>query len=122
MIFPLIKRHLGPYISTWITTLRSEKLDDTPLDVATHGTGGGSDGHRSGRSPLTSNPITNGTFSESEEHIVGGTDVRMQDLQAWNVASPDNSHQGQSIQKQLEIAMSKQVRAGGSGVEGQCVD
>lgn len=121
MIFPLFRRWLGPYISTWVSTLRStQKLEETPHDIVTYGGGGGHGSRgRGGRTPLNSNPITNITFSESEERLAGGADVKMQDLKAWSEAGSGVGHHGHNIKKQVEVAVVTQNREEGGELEDQ---
>lgn len=87
MVFSLVKTILTPILGSLLTSVRStnNKLDSTPKDTSTFG--GGRNCWR-GRGPPTANPITNVTFSESEERIVG--EVHMQDLKTWSESNYGN--------------------------------
>lgn len=87
MVFPLVKTVLNPILGSLLTSVRStnNKLDSTPKGTNTFG---GSSNSWRGCGPPTANPITNVTFSESEERIVG--EVHMQDRKAWSKASSGN--------------------------------
>lgn len=113
MVFPLVKTLLSPILGSLLTSMRSinNKLDGTPKDVNTFGASGNS---RRGRGPPTANPITNVTFSESEERIVG--EFHMQDLKTWSESSSGNPPSGQkektddnnnsnNIRKCVEVAV-----------------
>lgn len=83
MIFPLVKSLLTPVLGSLLTSMRStnHKLDATPKDIH-------SNQSWRGRGPPTANPITNVTFTESEERIVD--EVHMHDLKTWSESSSGN--------------------------------
>jgi hypothetical protein len=93
MFFPLVKTILTPILGSLLTSVRStsNKLDSTPKDTNTFG--GGRNCWR-GRGPPTANPITNVTFSESEERIVG--EVHMQALKTGSESSYGNHPSSQN--------------------------
>ncbi|EMR61684.1 hypothetical protein UCREL1_11382 [Eutypa lata UCREL1] len=104
MVFPLLKTWLAPVFGTLLTSLRStQRLDDkTPDNIRTFG--GGSNQSWRGRGPPTANPITNFTFSESEERIV--ENVKMESLKAWSDSSTNTTHHGHNnIRKDVEVAI-----------------
>lgn len=72
----------------------TQKFDETPRNFITVGGGGG--GRESKGGGLGSNPITNVTFSESEERMVG-----THELQTWSESSL-HGHNA-SIQKDVEV-------------------
>ncbi|KAI0157118.1 hypothetical protein GGR52DRAFT_577115 [Hypoxylon sp. FL1284] len=113
MIFPLFKTWLSPLLGSLLTSMRSQqKLTDKELrsDLRTFGGGGGSKPHwRRRGGPPTANPITNITFSESEERMVD--DVKMNDLKGWTDASTNGSggtpanNNNHNIHKHVEVAV-----------------
>lgn len=60
---------------------------------------------RRGRGPPTANPITNFTFSESEERIV--ENVKLEDLKTWSDTSigTPTRHSHNNIRKDVEVAV-----------------
>lgn len=92
---------LGRYISSLVSTMRStQKFDETHRDFITVGGGGGGKGSKS----TGSNPITNVTFSESEERMMGT------EMQAWSNSSLHGHNT--SIQKDVEVAVVTQEMSG----------
>ncbi|KAK3385717.1 hypothetical protein B0H63DRAFT_494579 [Podospora didyma] len=89
MVFPLLRIWLGPLLGSLLsfTTRASrstQKLDDKKGSSDAFGEASSQTWRR--RPPATANPITNITFSESEERMVDGG-VKLQDLKAWSDAS-----------------------------------
>ncbi|KAL7620076.1 hypothetical protein AAE478_010625 [Parahypoxylon ruwenzoriense] len=115
MVFPLLKVWLSPILGSLLTTMRStHKLTDkeSRSDLRTFGGGSHQTWRRRG-APPTVNPITNITFSESEERMV--EEVKMQDLKAWNDTSTTGSNQtnGNNIRKHVEVAVVSEAREDG---------
>lgn len=81
MVFSVVKNWLAPVFGSIITSLRSsQKLTEgTPKEIRTFGAG--SNQSWRGRGPPSAYPITNVTFSESEERMVN--EYKMQDLKPW---------------------------------------
>ncbi|XXH01068.1 hypothetical protein Hte_007419 [Hypoxylon texense] len=120
MIFPLFKVWLGPILGSLLTTMRSQqKLTDkeSRSDLRTFGGGGNSkqSWRRRGGGPPTANPITNITFSESEERMVD--EVKMQDLKGWTDTSTTGSGPtlngnggNNNIRKHVEVEVVSEAR------------
>ncbi|KAL2757019.1 hypothetical protein ACRALDRAFT_1081040 [Sodiomyces alcalophilus JCM 7366] len=117
VIFPLVKGWVTPMIGPLVSSVRSTKklTDGTPNELRTFGGGGGSGPSWRGRGPRTANPITNFTFTESEERMVG--DARTQDANAWtHDAHGDADTSGlRSIQKSVEVAVVREPRTNDDG-------
>ena len=117
MIFPLVKTFLVPIFGSLLTSKRStHKLDGTPKDTRTFGGSGGQSWR--GRGPPTANPLTNVTFSESEERMVENG-IHMHDIKTWsesdsgNPPSSNNNNNGgndKNIRKCVEIAVVREER------------
>ncbi|ROT39959.1 hypothetical protein SODALDRAFT_332106 [Sodiomyces alkalinus F11] len=119
LIFPLVKSWLTPMLGPLMSSVRSTKrlTDGTPNELRTFGGGGGSGPSWRGRGPPTANPITNFTFTESEERMVG--DAKMQDAANNTWAHDPNGDAGagssglHSIQKSVEVEVVREPRASG---------
>ncbi|KAK2753841.1 hypothetical protein FQN55_000205 [Onygenales sp. PD_40] len=109
LIFPLLK--------TWTTTvfssLRTTQIDKTPNESRTFGSGnpmGSGRRGRLGRGPPTANPITNATFSESEERMVN--EYQMENLKRWKEGANPPPLNGQrnnvGIRKDVEVTVMHQ--------------
>lgn len=113
MVYPLFSVLVGRHISSWVSTVRStRKLDDneTPSELVTIGHGG----HHGKAMRVSSNPLTNVTFSESEERIVGTTelhDAKSDCASSTKNGSHDHAYSN-NIQKDVEVAVVCQERAG----------
>ncbi|CCF38220.1 hypothetical protein CH063_09363 [Colletotrichum higginsianum] len=118
MVFSVVKNWLAPVFGSIITSLRSsQKLTEgTPKEIRTFGAG--SNQSWRGRGPPSAYPITNVTFSESEERMVN--EYKMQDLKPWgdphgepvDVGRSDGVQRSQSnrgkntdIRKDVEVAI-----------------
>lgn len=112
MIYPLFSALVGRHISSWVSTMRSKKrLDDneTPSELVTIGHGG----HNAKNMRVGSNPLTNVTFSESEERMVGVVEVHDTKSEASSAMNGHQGHgQGNNIQKDVEVAVVCQERGG----------
>lgn len=116
VIFPLVKSWLTPLVGPLMSTVRSTKklTDGTPNELRTFGGGGGSGPSWRGRGPRTANPITNFTFTESEERMVG--DAKTQDTtHSWSQdASGSAGTSGlRSIHKSVEVEVVREPRTSG---------
>ena len=91
MVYPLLTIIFGPCIGSFLSSMRSSyKHRDTAHGTKSLLSYGENTGYSS-KGPR-SNPLTNVTFSESEERIVKeGGDVRMQDMDAANRAMSPNA-------------------------------
>ncbi|KAL1582165.1 hypothetical protein WHR41_09040 [Cladosporium halotolerans] len=107
MVYPLFHALVAPYVSTLVSTMRStQKQSSTPHGIITVGGGGGGSGLKNARVRVSSNPLTNVTFSESEERMVGN--MEMNDIKPWSEASSNHTEKhalGQTIQKEVEVAV-----------------
>jgi hypothetical protein len=111
MVYPLFYMVLGRHISTWVSTMRStHKTNDNTGDLVTIGGGGLDFKVQRPRAPK-GNPMTNVTFSESEERMMGV--VEMNNMKSWSEASSskDGMH-SQNITKDVEVAVVTEVRNG----------
>ncbi|KAI1767222.1 hypothetical protein GGR53DRAFT_518623 [Hypoxylon sp. FL1150] len=116
MIFPLFKQWFTPLFGSLLTSMRSQqKLTDkeSRTDLRTFGGGSKQSWRRRGGGPPTANPITNITFSESEEHMVD--EVKMQDLKGWTDTSttgsgPTLNAGTNNIRKHVEVAVVSEAR------------
>jgi hypothetical protein len=83
MVFPLVKHLLSPILSSIAKSVKSaseRQSTDRKRSLVTFGGGGGTQSWR-GRGPRTANPITEFTFTESEERILDQNgQVKMQVL------------------------------------------
>ena len=115
MIFPLLKVWLSPVLGSLLTSnsmrTNSQKLDDNGSNTI------GSTPSWRRRGPPAASPITNMTFSESEERIVGG--LKLQEIHNnWSdstatrehVPSPEN---GKSIRKHVQVSVTHSERQAG---------
>lgn len=115
LIFPLVKIWLTPLLGSLMsfTTMRSssQKLDDKGSK-----TFGSTQSWRRRGGPPPANPLTNITFSESEERIVGG--LKLQEIQNnWSdsTETPENGHSpmnGNSIRKHVQVSVTHSDRPG----------
>lgn len=124
MIFPLFKLWLSPLFGSLLTSMRSQqKLTDkeSRSDLRTFGGGSKQSWRRRGGGPPTANPITNITFSESEERMVD--EVKMHDLKGWSETSTTgsgptlNGNGNNNIRKHVEVAVVSEARD-----EKECLD
>lgn len=116
LIFPLLKVWLTPLLGSLMgfTTVRSssQKLDEKGSK-----TFGSTQSWRRRGGPPIANPLTNITFTESEEQIVGG--LKLQEIQNnWSdsTATPENDHipiNGNSIRKHVQVSVTVSDRPGG---------
>ena len=91
MVFPLFKTWLTPLFGSLLTSMRStQKIRDEPSRAGNRTFGGGVGTKQSwrGRGAPTVNPITNITFTESEEKMVD--EVKLQELKAWSDSGESN--------------------------------
>ncbi|KAM0720863.1 hypothetical protein Q7P37_003148 [Cladosporium fusiforme] len=105
MVYPLFSVLVGRHISSWVSTMRSTKKGDynsTPSELVTIGHGG----HMAKGMRASSNPLTNVTFSESEERIVGTAELHdaKSDISSTRNGNHDHGH-GNNIQKDVEVAV-----------------
>ncbi|KND88026.1 hypothetical protein TOPH_07311 [Tolypocladium ophioglossoides CBS 100239] len=108
MIFPLLKFWLTAAFGSISSLRSSQKPERTPTDVRTFGGGGGNGQNWRGRGPPTANPLTNVTFSESEERMMD--DVRMQDLKVWHEPSSGSQSTNGNIHKQVDVEVTHERR------------
>jgi len=110
MVYPLIHMFLGRHISTWVSTMRStHKTNENTGDIVTIGGGNLDPKAQRHRAPKGNNPMTNVTFSESEERMVGI--VEMNDLKSWSeTGSGKDGAQSHNITKDVEVAVVTEVR------------
>jgi hypothetical protein len=94
MAFPLIKTWLRPLLAS---LSRSTDQHKTPEGFRTIGGGvGGNNPHRRGtQSARGPNPLTNVSFTESEERIVNG--IKLQNMAVAAPAAQGNQQNGRSI-------------------------
>ncbi|TKW58021.1 hypothetical protein CTA1_739 [Colletotrichum tanaceti] len=128
MIFSILKNWLGPVFGSIVSSMRSsQKLTEgTPKEIRTFGAGS----HQSwrGRGPPSAYPITNVTFSESEERMVN--EYKMQDLKPWGDPhedpagasrsdsvrrSPSSRGRNAEIRKDVEVAITTESVHNDSG-------
>ena len=117
MVYPLFHVLLGRHISSWVSTMRStHKTNENTGDLVTIGGGNLDPKAQRQRAPKGNNPMTNVTFSESEERMVGV--MEMNDLKAWSESGSgkDGAH-SHNITKDVEVAVVTEVR-NGDEVEG----
>jgi hypothetical protein len=116
MVYPLFYMLLGRHIFTWVSTLRStHKTNENSGDLVTVGGGGGQDSKVQRNRPGKGNPVTNVTFSESEERMMGV--VELNDLKTWSEAdSRKDTSLDHNITKDVEVAVVTEIR-GGADVE-----
>ncbi|RYP78899.1 hypothetical protein DL771_000284 [Monosporascus sp. 5C6A] len=110
VVFPLVKSMLTPVLGSLTRSMRSlsdkELSGKLSLSFKTFG-GGGKQSWR-GRGPGTPNPITEFTFTESEERILSQQGhVKMQDMATNNPNSTANAQgsNGGNIRKDVEVAV-----------------
>ncbi|PNY25230.1 Uncharacterized protein TCAP_04832 [Tolypocladium capitatum] len=96
MIFPLLKIWFTAVFGSMFSLRSSQEQERTPTDFKTFG-GGGSGQNWRGRGPPTANPLTNVTFSESEERMMD--DVRMQNLKVWREPGSGSQSPNSNIHK-----------------------
>ncbi|KAL1875310.1 hypothetical protein VTK73DRAFT_10147 [Phialemonium thermophilum] len=122
IVFSLIKTMLEPIFGSLFSSVRSTKpYDRTPREIRTfgggHSGGAGTGAQRSGRGrgPPTVNPLTNITFSESEERIVD--ELKMQDIKTtWSESGSDRGPVSSSQEHQeAPPRTSHTYRRGGGG-------
>ncbi|KAI8305424.1 hypothetical protein K4K61_005336 [Colletotrichum sp. SAR11_59] len=125
MVFSIVKQWLTPVFGSLITSIRSSQrqTENTPRDVRNFGAG--SNQSWRGRGPPSAYPITNITFNESEERMVN--EIKMQDVKAWGdpyadgrpptrshsmsrSASTASRHRNGNIRKDIEVAITTEVR------------
>ena len=112
MVYPLFYMLLGRHISSWVSTMRStHKTGENTGDLVTIGGGNLDPKAQRPRAPKGNNPMTNVTFSESEERMMGVTE--MNDLKTWSEAGSgkDGAH-SHNITKDVEVAVVTEVRNG----------
>ena len=109
MVYPLFYVLLGRHVVAWVSTMRStHKTHENTDDLVTIG-GGNLDSNAQRKRAPRSNPITNVTFSESEERMMGV--MEMNDIKAWSESgSGKDGNQGHNIQKDVEVAVVTEVR------------
>ncbi|KAI1398260.1 hypothetical protein F4819DRAFT_489745 [Hypoxylon fuscum] len=99
IVFPFIRSQVTPIFDSLVQSVRGstdkKSVNGTPRSLITWG-GGGKQSWR-GRGPRTPNPITEFTFSESEEHMLNQSQFRMHEM------SPNTD--GNNIRKDTEIAV-----------------
>ncbi|RMX77070.1 hypothetical protein D0869_10164 [Hortaea werneckii] len=115
MIYPFFAKLLGPWFNAWLSTVRpTQKTDDMPGmqgELVTIGQSGPSSKGR------RSHPITNITYNESEERIVG-PNQEVSDVEAqseWSSMKNGGGAQTHIIQKELEVSVVSQERGKESG-------
>jgi hypothetical protein len=111
MVYPLFYMLLGRHIFTWVSTMRStQKTNENTGDLVTVG-GGGQDSKVQRNRPAKGNPMTNVTFSESEERMMGV--VELNDLKTWSEAgSGKDGSLDHNITKDVEVAVVTEIRDG----------
>ncbi|GAB7324987.1 hypothetical protein MBLNU13_g08792t1 [Cladosporium sp. NU13] len=112
MVYPVFHVLLGRHISSWVSTMRStHKTGENTGDLVTIGGGNLDPKAQRPRAPKGNNPMTNVTFSESEERMMGVTE--MNDLKSWSEAGSgkDGAH-SHNITKDVEVAVVTEVRNG----------
>jgi hypothetical protein len=87
MVFPLLKTWIRPLLGS--STRSTDKQYKTPEGFRSIG-GRGADDSRSGRrgtghGPRTANPLTNVTFTESEERMVN--EIKLQNVKAGAIST-----------------------------------
>ncbi|KAI1378023.1 hypothetical protein F4677DRAFT_414238 [Hypoxylon crocopeplum] len=106
MVFPFIMSQLAPIFGSLVQSARGsidKKLaGGTPRSIITWG-GGGKQSWR-GRGPRTPNPITEFTFSESEERMMEQGQFRMHETNSTAAKTYDGSTDGNTIRKYIEVA------------------
>jgi hypothetical protein len=108
MIISVVKGAFTSVVGTLIPSMRSSsKVEYQKRDVRTIGGGGGSGySWRKGSGPRTANPITDLTFSESEERIVG--EYKLREIQSGG-GLPENLG---DIRKHTEVTIISEDRTG----------
>lgn len=109
MVYPIFHVLLGRHIVSWVSTMRSShKTSKNTGDLVTIG-GGNLDSGVQRKRATKNNPLTNVTFSESEERMVGV--MELNDIKAWSESGSgkDGAH-GHNIQKDVEVAVVTEVR------------
>jgi hypothetical protein len=109
MIVSVVKGALTSVIGTVMSGMRSSSKDEyLRRKVLTIGGGGGS-GHswRKGSGPPTANPITDLTYTESQEHIVG--EYKLQEIHQSGGGLPENPA---NIRKHIKVTVVSEDRAG----------
>ncbi|POR36005.1 Uncharacterized protein TPAR_03817 [Tolypocladium paradoxum] len=108
IMFPLLKLWFTTAFGSISFLRSSQKQERTPSDFRTFGGGGGNGQSWRGRGSPKANPITNVTFSESEERMMG--DVRMQDLRAWREPGSGSESTKSNIYKQADVEVTRESR------------
>ncbi|RYP90791.1 hypothetical protein DL770_003052 [Monosporascus sp. CRB-9-2] len=110
VVFPLVKSMLSPVLGSLTRSMRSlndkELSGKLSLSFKTFG-GGGKQSWR-GRGPGTPNPITEFTFTESEERMLGEQGhVKMQKMATSDPNTTANAQDsnGANIRKDVEVAV-----------------
>ncbi|KAI8630336.1 hypothetical protein F5Y19DRAFT_429732 [Xylariaceae sp. FL1651] len=112
MIFPLVHMVITPLFSSIKRSIRSSSYDRSTdgnfRSIVTFGGGGGSGQNK--RGPRTANPITEFTFSDSEERMLNQGQVKLQDLSTTKqngTATLDNVGDGNvdGIRRDVEVAV-----------------
>lgn len=74
MVYPVFKKLLGPYIGTWLSSTRSQQRANGTSGPSAELVTIGRAANKSGG--LRSNPMTDVTFTESEERIMGVSEAQ----------------------------------------------
>ena len=116
MVYPLLTIIFGPCIGNFLSSMRStNKHRDTAHGTKSFVSYGGDTGYNSSKGPR-SNPMTNVTFSESEERIVGV--VELNDMKDRSESGSSNNVDGTGrgfntdIQKDVVVNVVCQSRDG----------
>ncbi|RYP52353.1 hypothetical protein DL768_002464 [Monosporascus sp. mg162] len=112
VVFPLVKSMLSPVLGSLTRSIRSLSDKDLSgklsLSFKTFGGGGKQSWHGRGRGPGTPNPITEFTFTESEERMLSQQGhVNMQNMPTSNPNTTANAQDsnGANIRKDVEVAV-----------------
>jgi hypothetical protein len=112
VVYPLFYMLLGRHIKVWVSTMRStHKTNENTDDLVTVGGGGGQDSKVPRNRPAKGNPMTNVTFSESEERMMGV--VELNDMKTWSEAgSGKDGSLDHNITKDVEVEVVTEIRDG----------
>ncbi|KAI2629909.1 hypothetical protein GGR54DRAFT_284512 [Hypoxylon sp. NC1633] len=113
LVFPFIRVLLTPVFSGLAQSVRGsadkKTLDGTPRSIITWG--GGNKQNWRNKASRTANPITDLTFSESEERMLAqGGQFKMHEMTSNTTKIPEHRADGNNIIKQVEIAQTSMPR------------
>ncbi|KAI1772038.1 hypothetical protein F4818DRAFT_427419 [Hypoxylon cercidicola] len=107
IVFPFVITQLTPVLGSLVQSVKGsidkKSPDGTPRSLITWG-GGGKQSWR-GRGPRTPNPITDLTYTESEERMLNQGHIRMHEVGINNVTTYDHNPHGNNIRKDVDVAV-----------------